>query len=813
MQKDPHFYDGAHIWSEWGDQWDNMGLPRFFPAGTYDPRAHTIERRGFVHGKANIGHRYYIENLAAFLDTPGEYYYDAKGAHPGRLHIRLPDDRDPNQSVVELGREVNLIDIRDQSHIAITGLRFSFMNLPRGDDPMTIFANPAVYGRAVAVRLMGDCRGIRVANCRFLHVPGAVQGSPRISPDMLNWPYADLKAKTTRDLMDEIEITDNDIDHADAVAIELQDGGAGYGRKNDELLIGELGRVHILRNRVHDAVFRNGASGNGPAIGVTCASLVEIAGNFIDRAWGVGIWCLGGKGGGDERNRPLIRNLVHHNKLTNVLLGCNDWGGMAIWQGGSSYAYCNIVYNPLGLKHMIKAGGLPWRIQEWSCNGFAYYLDGTYKSYIFNNIAWGKFNDLDNWLKNRSAFMMVLGFQNNWFNNTVYKFCYGVTGSSGQRNTMLGNIFADISNKFFGQDAPGDISLHMGQIAAGRSAEKTSAASTLAYGFNVYYGTPTSFGRLVGKDTAADIEAFRRGLADATPRAGDVGVMSPDMPLADPDKGDFRPRPGSVAAGRGVRFFVPWSLYMTVGEWSFTRFNADPTVVLGENFFMSDEYVTREMYYEIPRNDLTAVGAKAEDYVKGALEDWTDGALMFNGRDRFCILKDRELKSDYPVTQAFVEDKGKREQRNGTFTYPGSKRRTVDMGVNSFLIEAYQKTTAGLTGAVVVSKAAESGYVLDIGSRGRVRLTIRAGGKEACSRTSSVAVNDGKWHHVIAEVDRAAREGIAIYVDGKAANGTFTGLMPDGNVSLKNSADFLVGKGAAGGFFAGAIDFLRVCRG
>jgi hypothetical protein len=33
------------------------------------------------------------------------------------------------------------------------------------------------------------------------------------------------------------------------------------------------------------------------------------------------------------------------------------------------------------------------------------------------------------------------------------------------------------------------------------------------------------------------------------------------------------------------------------------------------------------------------------------------------------------------------------------------------------------------------------------------------------------------------------------------------------NVSLTNSADFLVGKGPAGGYFAGAIDYLRVSRG
>ena len=71
--------------------------------------------------------------------------------------------------------------------------------------------------------------------------------------------------------------------------------------------------------------------------------------------------------------------------------------------------------------------------------------------------------------------------------------------------------------------------------------------------------------------------------------------------------------------------------------------------------------------------------------------------------------------------------------------------------------------------------------------------------------TGTAKVNDGKWHHVLAEADRAAGKA-TIYVDGKAAGeGKLDAIAQD--ASLANTADFVVGKG-----LAGAVDFLRVCR-
>jgi hypothetical protein len=126
------------------------------------------------------------------------------------------------------------------------------------------------------------------------------------------------------------------------------------------------------------------------------------------------------------------------------------------------------------------------------------------------------------------------------------------------------------------------------------------------------------------------------------------------------------------------------------------------------------------------------------------------------------------------------------------------------MGANNFLMEAVFKTDPGRTEGVVASKISDAGYELDVGENGSVRLKLLAGNHTAVAN-GNVKVNDGEWHHVLVEVDRAAGK-VSIYADGKpAGEGTLDAIAKD--ASLVNTADFVVGKG-----LVGAIDFLRVCR-
>jgi hypothetical protein len=108
----------------------------------------------------------------------------------------------------------------------------------------------------------------------------------------------------------------------------------------------------------------------------------------------------------------------------------------------------------------------------------------------------------------------------------------------------------------------------------------------------------------------------------------------------------------------------------------------------------------------------------------------------------------------------------------------------------------------------VVSKAdAQAGYILDLVG-GKPRLRLMAGWSDF-DHNRVAKYSDGKWHHVVAEVNRT--KGVTLYLDGKKVSASTTGAMPTG--TLVNSADFLVGGGPGRTSFAGALDFLRLSRG
>ena len=85
----------------------------------------------------------------------------------------------------------------------------------------------------------------------------------------------------------------------------------------------------------------------------------------------------------------------------------------------------------------------------------------------------------------------------------------------------------------------------------------------------------------------------------------------------------------------------------------------------------------------------------------------------------------------------------------------------------------------------------------------------RAAAGARASLASRGVVNDGRWHHVVAEADRKART-LVIYVDGKK-DATGPGLGAD--ASLASAADLYVGGTPQGHGLDGAIDFLRIARG
>ncbi|HUU21625.1 MAG TPA: LamG-like jellyroll fold domain-containing protein, partial [Phycisphaerae bacterium] len=296
-----------------------------------------------------------------------------------------------------------------------------------------------------------------------------------------------------------------------------------------------------------------------------------------------------------------------------------------------------------------------------------------------------------------------------------------------------------------------------------------------------------------------DVESFAKAVLERKCLAGDNNVGIAKMPVRNAEKHDFHPSPGSAAIDRGAKVFVPWALSRMVGEWNFRRNNVDPTALQDDHWYMAPYYVARDKYAQMPAFDLKGANVKAEDYVPGPLEDWCHGALKFNGKDQYAFAAAGDLGREVSYT---VTVKRRKERRTARLASP-------DIEQTSFLIEVYFQTVPGHAGGVLVAKMDNrAGWQLAINKAGGATLSLKAGSTTA-QLPCGAKVNDGKWHHLIAEVDRPAGKG-AIYVDGRKAA---EGPVDLGDASLSNGGDLLVGKAGDGHYFAGALEFLRIARG
>jgi len=758
LTREPEYYEDALVWTQWGTM---MGMPYAAEVEAYDPQRKAIAYQGPWHrdtGTIRTGHRYYLEDKPHYLDEAGEFWFDRDGGG-GRLYVRLPNDADPNRTTMEAGEVINFIDGENYSHVHVSGLTFRFG---------TVHYDLAARGwehedvESGVVRMQGSGRDIAVRNCTFEHVSNAVQ--IEVGPE-----------ETFEDLL----VADNRIEYTDHHAVN-------FSCRNNR-----AHGIRILRNRMHE----NGRRGIRPkdnfTVNLSRLQTAHVAGNIVTRAHAAGINMAGGKPGKvseSDQAAPMVRIIVHHNKVVDSLLSANDWGGIETWQSGPYYIYNNVSGNPVGPFHD-------------STFGFAYYMDGAFKNYLFNNIAWGRINDPEGLLPNFAAFQAIHSYQNMIFNNTAYKFMFGSRRQAPQagRDKYLGNIFSDISEQVFRHtDAKNE---DPNARDAGEQ-KRTFDYATNAYAYNVLHEIDEAIGSFHALGGVhADLDAFIGDLKEVQPMADMVGKMATRSPLRDPAKGDFRPSRGSAAIDYGVQAFVPWGLHAVVGEWNFTPRQDDPTIITDEHFFLTRYHINRSDYYTRPMYPLKGRGIGRGDFVDGPLENWTQGALTLDGERQHLALAQKTM------AEPFVYTVGENQR---TVAGPDVLQ-TPDIQESNFLVEAYVKIEPGETGVLVHKRDERAGYVLSVVDGGRLELALYQDGERAGHRLSSGSVADGDWHHLVAEVERGAADGLRVYVDGELANGEGAGAAPGG--SLRNTGDFLVGGGPGLDHLACTIDFLRVTRG
>ena len=774
LTKKADAYVGATAHVEYGIV---MGAPFPTTVEAFDEKSHGIVFQGIWFGdseKILTGCHFYLEDKPQFLDSPGEFWFAKKG-EGGRLYLRLPDDADPNGLDVEVAKHINLIDSKGTSHLAVTGLTFRFTNVawnlvaPAWGDPNEDSA---------VIRIQGAAEDVTVANCRFDHVNKAVRIDATVGGALPIGP---------------VVVSDNDIDSTDHGAITIKSH--------------HMGDVRILRNHLHEIGLRTYRQDHSHAIDIEFPETMDVSGNILERCTGAGLFLFGGKPDGDNQDAALTRALIHHNKVTDSLLGANDWGGIETWCGGPFYMYDNISARPNGTWW----GGYGHAPGKGS-DGFAYYHDHSAKNYDFNDIAYGASNDPT------SVFAGAAGFQeatpnieNSLFNCTDYRFWTGSNWSpAGGRHLFLGNVFDDIGNMVFHHGQLKEDNAHVAEpypyhnmayasnvFSRVPSTVERNAQGGISGAFGVYETAPAG-GQSLGYGSP---DAMAKSFAAHHAIADDVGVLSAASPLMDPEKGDLRPKPGSAASGLGVKVFVPWALARTVGEWLFRKDGGDAALVNDDHFYMASYNSDTGNFAAIPVNNLRLVNDAAADHVAGPLEDWCAGAVAFNGKDLYATITTADMTKPFAYSYRAA---GKPTKA----TAEGLELATPDIGTTSMIIEAYLQANGAGT---LVSKLADSGYQLDINKAGGVTFTVRAGGTTGAVASGAI-ITDGKWHHILAEFDRAAGT-LTVFTDGVSSASTKVAFGADPNASLTNTADFLVGKSASGGFFSGNLEFLRVTRG
>ena len=786
--KPEDYFKGALIWPEYG--WV-MSAPYPTEVEVVDLEHHGLGFGGWTGGGTGgvimRNMRYYLEDKPQYLDDPeGEYWFEKKGAG-GRLYLRPPGGIDPNAAQIEAGRQMNLVEGEKVEHLHITGLTFRFTtpawNITAA--PWDFSTKPWRFRPEMhpgCVRVWGSGQDIRIANCRFEHVFFPIR----------------IRSIVAGQRVDEVRIEDNDFRYTDEGILSVSDG-SGWGYAD---LRGRLGDVRIYRNHSLETGRRPARYSTGTGMEVTGARTLELAGNVIERSYAQGIDVHGAKASGVWGDVPFTRLLIHHNKVWESMLNCNDYGGIETWQGGPFYVFDNLSYNALGYRN--------WERYSHTDAGFghAYYLDGAFKNYHFNNIAWGKAKDLESPVVNCAAFQEIISYQNTFFNNTVYNF---YTGSRRQapeagRNKYLGNLWVGIGQYVFRHADPAKSAAEGNAKDAGPAKEHFALESD-AYGRNVFYDTAEMGVLEPSGRWLRTFDDFKSALVKHRSLLSELGTVSQASPLREPSKGDFRPADGSAAAAQGVKVFVPWALSGVVGEWSFCRPGDDPANLTDEHWYMTDYHVSRDTYYERPMYPLKGVNVTAADYISGPLEDWTEGALKFSAAKRqYAVLPHADMMKPF----SFRDLKKSRHEnaQPEPCTIEGEALKNPQIYRGNMLIEVYFKMTPGHTGGVLMEKLNGSGYSLAISSGGRLSFTVK-GASASGGVESSARVNDGQWHHAIAELDRGAPQ-LTIHLDGRQDAST-RGL--DSSVSLANDGDLHVGGTPAGRYFDGALDFLRLAHG
>ena len=810
---------GGLVWSEWGIV---MGTPFASRIESYDASRAGIGFQGFWYGdseKIITKNRYFLEDRPAFLDEPGEFWCDPADK---TLYARFPKDADPHTLEVDASNRCIGFDFTQLENVRITALDFERIG-PHVRLDARPFEDGSISGGGI--RVYGSAVRVTIDHCGFKDVNTGIR----------------VKAQKDDQTIDELAITDNRIEDADQDSIQIA-GSQRWGKSDGPYAY--VGKVDILRNWIHRTGMRPARSESGHSLAVNFAERLHLAGNFVSRTCGAGIFVFVGKGDGDASDCPYARALIHHNRVEDPLLMANDWGGIETWQGGPTYVWGNISRNPGGYWNWAAKQDGNQRL------GFAYYLDGGFKTYHFDNQAIGNSSDITSKLCNGSALYQATPTVLNAFYNGLYRTFARGSGwnPQGGRHVFAGNRFEDISVEVFnhktqkedaGHEYGGEV-LKDSIFMVDNGLPDNPKAHRRVKPF-----IPWSLSRTVGEycfrqgvpglDEHWYMSRAMRGRFDYWKHPRNDLVMPADAKVVKGGTEDWIPSAvhfageGAKLKGRAVSNAPKASAPQPATPSSTRKFKPAPWVEIA--------LPAKPQWGADLEATFTFAGLPAE--LKGQKLQFHFHWLKTNGWGGYLshiylsptvngdgVIKAKLInlpKGDYPadfgsfsclfglgpdldhcVKRAdFTFDPGGVDPTPAVIAASDTAEHPQAVAGNNLCIEAVFATRGA--GTVVTDlEDGKAGFTLAVAKSGKAGFRFAAGG-ESVSVASSVAVNDGAFHHVLGEIDRKAGKA-NVYVDGKLAGSQpLSAKLKDADAST--DADLLVGRD-----FTGDVDFLRIAH-
>ena len=363
--------------------------------------------------------KYFLEGLSKFMDTPGEWYFDAGKQ---MLYVWTPDGRSPDQGGVEVAVRDVVLDLSHRSYIHLVNLDVLLAN----DTGIRIANGDDTADQSHGITLQGLDLSWATSGMYLGQAP--VQGTP---------PNSQIRTLTLQDSrIHDIDgqgiwtwtgsggnlaqpgVTDLRIVHNEFARLGFRDqeqAGAGLSFHQADHVLFEGNHVHdTAHNSVHFSQART-RSTKGYALPPEDIVTGDI--------------------------------LVRGNLFENTVQNATDGGGLKFWGATAdhSHTFRDVLVIGNISRHNIGWAWASEQRQNWTYQGkggMGYYIDFAGGIHFFRNIAYG--NGLEGLMESGSWMDQPVVVANNTFADSPYAIGAGLRNAYAPSNTgydVVNNLF------------------------------------------------------------------------------------------------------------------------------------------------------------------------------------------------------------------------------------------------------------------------------------------------------------------------------------------------------------------------------------